>query len=279
MTAAGSPGESAWGGSAGEHRVTHADLFDDETRPHNERLRAACGIRPGDRVLDIGCGTGQSTRDAARAAAPGRVLGVDVSEPMLEMARRRSAGEGLDTVSYEHADAQVHPFPPGAFDIAMSQFGAMFFTDPVAAFTNIGRALAPGGRLVLLVWQARDLNEWATAVRAALAAGRTLTDEPVAALDPFSLADPATVEAILQAAGFASVGFIDVHEPVRYGQDGAQAYELVLGLRSPRDLLAGLDAAAAEQALCRLRETLAAHQSDSGVFFDSRAWIITATRR
>ena len=207
----------------------------------------------------------------------GSVLGVDLSAAALELARRRSLDEGLGNVGYQVADAQVHPFPPAHFDRCISRFGAMFFADPVAAFTNIGRALRPGGRLVLLVWQDRDRNEWSSAVRQAVTGGTATPAPPAGGQHPFSLADPAVAEDILAAAGFAEVGFTDVHEPVHYGPDGATAYDFVLGLRDTRELLAGLDAAAAEQALRRLRATLAAHDTGGGVFFDSRAWIITAT--
>src|SRR5690242_15437898 len=136
------------GQGAGDHRVRMAGLFDAEVAPHNERFRAATGVRSGDRVLDVGCGTGQSTREAARAAVDGNVVGVDLSAPALELARRLTAAEGLRNVTYEQADVQAHPFPPAAFDLALSRFGVMFFADPVAAFTNIGRALRPGARLV-----------------------------------------------------------------------------------------------------------------------------------
>src|SRR5690349_14636183 len=121
-----------WDGPAGAHRTKHARVFDAEARPHNERFRAATGVAPRDRVLDIGCGTGQSTRDAARAALTGSALGIDLSAQMLEHARRISREEGLANVSFEQADAQVHPFPADGFDIAISRFGSMFFDDPVA---------------------------------------------------------------------------------------------------------------------------------------------------
>jgi ubiquinone/menaquinone biosynthesis C-methylase UbiE len=121
------------------------------------------------RVLDIGCGTGQTTRQAAHAAAPAEVLGVDVSAAALNLGRRRAREQGLSNISFEHGDAQVHPFPAGHFDVAVSRFGTMFFHDPLAAFTNAARALRPGARLVLLVWQSHDGDEWSTAVRDALA--------------------------------------------------------------------------------------------------------------
>ena len=268
--------------AAGEHRVRHARLFDAEIRLHNERFRAAARVGPRDRVLDVGCGTGQSTREAARAARSGSALGADLSAPALELARRLSDQDGLRNVTYERADAQVHHFPPEHFDICISRFGVMFFADPIAAFTNIGRALRPGARLVLMVWQDRSRNEWTSAIGQALTtrtAAPTPPAAPASGLDPFSLGDPATAESILAASGFAEVAFADVHEPLYYGADSAVAFDFVIGLRVPQDLLADLDGPAAERALQRLRATLAEHDTGSGVYFDSRAWIITARRR
>ncbi|MDH2430579.1 class I SAM-dependent methyltransferase [Sphaerisporangium sp. TRM90804] len=264
--------------AGGERGAAQADLFDydAELRAHNELFRAAADVGSRDRVLDIGCGTGQSTRQAARAAVAGSAVGVDVSARMLERARRLTDDQGPPNVTYQRADAQAHRFPAACFDLCISRFGAMFFTDPVAAFTNIGRALRPGARLVLLVWQDRDRNEWARAIRESLTAAPAA---PACGPGPFSLADPAVTEDVLAAAGFAEVGFTDVHAPVYYGPDGAGAYDAVLRLWEVEDLLAGLDAAAAEQARARLRATLAAHDTDDGVYFDSRAWIVTARRR
>jgi SAM-dependent methyltransferase len=268
-----------WDGPAGAHRTRHAAVFDAETRPHNERFRGAAGVAPGDRVLDVGCGTGQTTREAARAAVAGRALGVDLSAQMLDHARRLSREEGLGNVSFLQADVQVHRFPAASFEVGISRFGAMFFADPVAAFGNIGRALIPGGRLVLMVWQAREHNEWTTAIREALAGDNPVPPPPTDGPHPFTLADPAVAEGILTAAGFAEISFTDVREPVYYGPDPAVAFDVVRGLRSTRDLLAGLAAGEAERALGRLRATLAAHQGPGGVFFGARTWIIAARRR
>jgi SAM-dependent methyltransferase len=275
---AGANAEQAaeWDGPAGAHRTRHAAVFDAEARPHNERLRAAAGIAPRDHVLDVGCGTGQTTRDAARAAAEGSALGIDLSAQMLEHARRISREEGLRNVSFEQADAQVHRFPAAGFDVAISRFGSMFFADPVAAFSNIGHALRPGGRLVLMVWQARERNEWTTAIRQAVAGEMPVPPPPAGG--PFSLADQAAAGGILGAAGFTEISFTDVHEPVYYGPDATVALDVVSGLRSTKDLLAGMDAAQAGKALDRLRAVLAAHQTGEGVFFDARAWIIAARR-
>ncbi|MGP3913217.1 class I SAM-dependent methyltransferase [Nonomuraea sp. 10N515B] len=101
-------------------------------------------------MLDVGCGTGQTTRLAARTAPHGHALGVDLSEPMLARARATAIAEGITNLRFEQGDAQVHPFPEGGFDVAISRGGIMFFADPVAAFANIGRALRPSGRLAFV---------------------------------------------------------------------------------------------------------------------------------
>jgi SAM-dependent methyltransferase len=260
--------------------MRHATSYDAELRRYDEVLRQAAGIQLHDHVLDIGCGTGQTTRQAARTAREGSALGVDVSAPAIKHARDLARAEGLRNVAFEHADAQLHRFPPERFDLAISRFGTMFFDDPVAAFANIGRALRPAGRLVMMVWQAGERNEWDVAIRQSLEAA----EGPVAAVgasevpDPFSLADPPIVTEILQAAGFAGVAFTDVHEPVYYGPDVAVALDWVRGFTCTSEVLKRLDPVAATRADERLRQALAAHLSDGGVWFNSRAWIIAAHR-
>ncbi len=260
-------------------RLRLMDHYDDELRRHNERLRMAADVQPGDRVLDIGCGAGQSTREAARAAAPGRALGVDLSEELLARAHRRTVDGTVSNVTYERGDAQVHPFAPASFDVVISRFGTMFFADPAAAFRNIARAARPGARLVMMVWQSKADNEWATAIQNALGAGRPQTASPPArSLDAFSLSDPSAVETLLTTAGFADIAFEDVREPVYYGPDAAAALDLIRDMKPTRHLLANLDSASAQRAVARLRTMLAAHETGDGVFFDARAWIVTARR-
>ncbi len=252
--------------------------YDAELQRHNDVLRRACGVQLHDCVLDIGCGSGQTTRAAARRARAGNALGVDISASAIERARKLARAEGFRNVTFQHADAQVHPFPPGRFDLAISRFGTMFFDDPVTAFANIGRSLRSAGRLVMMVWQAHERNEWAVAIRQSL----DTTDAPVAEApggpDAFSLADPPTVKDLLQTAGFADIAFADVHEPVFYGSDVASALDWVRGFTCTSEVLKRLDSAAAARAVERLSEIFAAHLSDDGVWFDSRAWIVTAHR-
>jgi SAM-dependent methyltransferase len=250
--------------------------FDAELQRHNQVLRRSYGIRPDDHVLDIGCGAGQTTRDAAAVASAGTALGVDVSAPMIERARRLAAEAGLPNVSFERADAATHPFPPGSFDVAISRFGTMFFTHPVAAFANIQRALRPGGRLMMMVWREHHRNEWSVVIERALAE-RTEAAAP-AQPDPFSLADPTRTEQVLGAAGFVEASFTDVHVPVYYGPDVTAALEWVRGFSCVSGVLQRLDPASAERALERLRQALAAHVGAQGVWLDSRAWIVAARR-
>jgi SAM-dependent methyltransferase len=269
---------AGWDGEEGDRWTEHEERYDASARRHGVRLLEAARISANDHVLDIGCGCGGSTRDAARAAASGLALGVDLSSRMIERARERSRAEGITNVRFEQADAQVYPFQERAFDLTISRFGAMFFGDPVAAFQNIGRALRPSGRLALLAWQELGSNEWVSALRGALAAGRTLPQPPTDAPGPFGLADPARVRRILTAAGFEGVDLQDVREPVYFGTDADDAFNFVRTLGMTRGMLDGLDAATAERALEAARATLAEHDTGEGVFFDSRAWLITARR-
>ena len=253
---------------------TSLDFYDAELRAHHEHLRAAYGISRGDEVLDIGCGTGLTTREAARAAAPGRVVGVDVSERMLDRARQLTEA---DNVRYELGDAQVHDFGPAGFDVVISRFGTMFFSDPGAAFANLAAALRPGARLVLLVWQRRQDNEWARAIDAALG---DAIQPPAPRMDPFSLGDADATARLLGEAGFDGVRFEEVHAPVFYGRDLEVALATVRGFEETRAALASLSDAEAARTVERLRETLAAHHTDEhGVVFAARSWLITARRR
>jgi SAM-dependent methyltransferase len=253
-----------------EHRITFADVFDREAPAHDEALHAAAAVAAHDRVLDVGCGTGVSTRRAARAATSGGVLGVDVSEPLVEHARLLAGQEGLAHTEFEVADAQTHPFPAAGFDLVMSRFGVMFFADPPVAFANLARALRPGGRLTVLVWQHAADNEWSGAVNETLG----IDDDPTA--QAFSLGDPEVVRATL--ADFVDVELVDVHAPMFWGDDPETAFGFVAGLSNAQAVLSGLDAGARASVERRLRDLMTSHVTAAGVLFDSRAWVVTARR-
>jgi SAM-dependent methyltransferase len=266
----------AWNGADGEHWTEYEDHYNATVEHYHLRLMEAAQPSPADLVLDVGCGCGESTRDAARIASSGRVLGVDLSAQMIARARERARAERVTNVEFERADAQAYPFRPGSFDLAISRFGAMFFAHPVVAFVNIGRALRPGGRIVLMTWQELARNEWLQAIRGALAVNRTLQQPPRDAPGAFGLADPAVVRKILTEAGFEDVRLADVNEPVRLGRDTNDAFDFVSGLGVTRGLLEGLDQTDQARALEELRAMLDAHATETGVLLASRAWLITA---
>ena len=268
----------AWDGDDGAYWAEHHDRFDAGLVGYHARLLDAAAIAPGEHVLDIGCGNGQTTREAARRSGTGRALGVDLSSRMLAVARERAAEQGIANVEFVQGDAQVHPFDPGAFDLAISRFGAMFFGDPVAAFTNIGRALRPDARLVLLVWQALDRNPWVADVREAVAVGRDLPTPPPGAPGPFSLADPDRARSLLEAAGFAEVDCQSVEAPVSHGRDADAAFTFVSNQGLTRFLMQGLDDDGRARALAALRASLEAHAGADGVRYDSAAWLVRARR-
>ena len=269
---------AAWDGSEGAHWTEHAARYERAGWRHEKHFDEAGLIGASDRVLDIGCGTGKSTRDAARQAHEGSALGVDLSASMLERGRELAAAEGLTNVEFVQADAQVHPFEAGAFDVAISSFGVMFFNDPVAAFANIGAALTPQGRLAVYAWREIGRNEWVSEMRDALAVGRQLGEPPPDAPTPFSLADPDRVRRILGAAGFTDVALEPVDEPLEFGADADDAYGFMSGVGIVHGLTQDLDDAKKAEALAALRATVDAHETPDGVLFGTSAWLITARR-
>lgn len=267
----------AWDGDEGAYWAAHADQFDRSASPYHEKLMAAAAIAATDHVLDIGCGAGQTTRDAARAATDGSALGVDLSSRMIDEARRRAIAEGVANAFFEHADAQIHPFETGAFDVAVSRSAAMFFGDQTAAFTNIARALRPRGRLALTTWQSRADNEWVREITGALAAGRELPSPAPNAPGPFTLSEPDRITDILTRGGFTDIELEGTKAGMWFGNDANDAYGFVLGLMSW--MVRDLDDASRQRALDDLRSAMAAHDTANGVVFESAAWTIRATRR
>jgi SAM-dependent methyltransferase len=268
----------AWDGLDGDIWAAAADQYETRGAGHRRLLLHAAAIASGERVLDLGCGNGASTREAARMAEPGEVVGIDLSTAMLTNARARSAAAGLTNVSFVHGDAQVHDFGPESFDVIISNAGAMFFDDKVAAFSNLRRALRPGGRIVLMAWQLLEDNEWLTVLRETLAMGRDLPAPAVGMPGPFGLSDRDQVSALLSATGFTDVGFADVREPMVCGATTDEAYALLSDDGPVRGLLADLSDADKATALDKLRAVIAAHETPTGVIFGSASWLIQARR-
>lgn len=264
----------AWDGEEGAYWAEHADLFERGLAAYDSALIEAAGISPASRVLDIGCGTGSTSRQAARLATEGEVLGVDLSSRMLEVARERAARDGLPHVRFLQADAQVHDFGPSSYDVVLGKTAAMFFGDKPAAFANLHRALAPGGRLAQLVWAPLADNEWLRVISTALTGGRGLPSPPPEAPSPFALDDPDRVSSLLTGAGFAPPRIDALREPMWLGRDAAEAHRFIVGLSGW--MMEGLDGQARRQALDELFHAMAAHETPGGVLFGSAMWLVTA---
>jgi SAM-dependent methyltransferase len=266
----------AWDGDQGAYWAARADRFGEGIAGYHGQFLTAAAIDATANVLDIGCGSGQTTRDAARRASAGSALGVDLSSRMIELARGLAERERLANVTFQQADAQVHPFPEQRFDIAISRHGTMFFGDPPAAFTNIARAMRPGGRLILLTWQPQRRNQWHSTFRTAFAAGRKLPTPPPDAPGPFSLSDPDRVRGLLTSAGFVDVRLHGLSEPRYFGRDVDDACQFIVGQLAW--MMDDLDADARAGAIDALRASLADHQTDRGVLYDSATWLVEARR-
>ncbi|MEU3771957.1 methyltransferase domain-containing protein [Streptomyces sp. NPDC032472] len=268
----------AWNGYEGAHWAAHQDRWDAVNAGFDQPLLDAAGIEPGERVLDVGCGAGATTRLAARAAGPqGSALGLDLSGPMLERARASAAREGIGNVRFEQGDAQVHPLPRGSFDLAISRFGVMFFTDPAAAFANIAAALRPGGRVALLAAAEPEGNEWLTALAAL---GDLLPLEGFGTAGGpgmFSLADPGAAASLLSGAGLRDVRAEHVTAYGTWGRDAEQAADFILDSGPGRHLLTGVDAGTAARVRSRLADSFRPYESDAGLKLRSTGRLFTAT--
>ncbi|WP_066375447.1 class I SAM-dependent methyltransferase [Herbidospora mongoliensis] len=247
----------AWNGYEGVHWATHHDRYNAVNDAFNPFLLDA--VRPGDRVLDIGCGTGRTTRLAAARALSAE--GVDLSEPMLAAARELA--KDLVNVAFTHGDAQVHPFPGSSFDLAVSRFGIMFFGDPVAAFANIGRALTPGGRLTFL-----SLRGYGDLARVVAALG---FPEAPPGTGPLALGEAETVERVLTAAGFTGVVTRPVDAPQNWGADAADAASFLAAWGPVRHN-------AGDGAAERMLPALRTFETAGGVLLNGEALLVSAVR-
>jgi SAM-dependent methyltransferase len=270
----------SWNAATGDRWATHSELFDAAVVGYLPPLLQAAAITPAARILDVGCGAGQTSQAAARLAPAGTVLGVDLSARMLETARRRASEEGLSNIRFQQADAQVADLGVACFDRIISRNGVMFFGDPVVAFSNLAHALTPAGRMVLSLWQPPAQNEWFTAFLGALAAGGKRPPSPPSDQPgPFSLGHPERVCRALTGAGFSDPEIVEVRQPMSFGTDIATAEGLAGGMFA--DLfaaqLAELDGPAQDRATATLRTSLHAHLGPNGVSYPSAMWIITAT--
>lgn len=254
------------------------DQLDAQVAPHGLAALEAAAAQPGERVLDIGCGTGTTTVQLAASVGPGgSVEGLDISPSMAAAAQQRADAAGVSNASFTVADAQAHPFEAGAYDLIFSRFGVMFFADPVAAFANMRTALRPGGRLVFSCWQGAAENEW---VSRPIEATRKHIDLPLGndptAPGPLSFSDPERVRSILEEAGYTEVALRDVRLPVRLGETLDAAVDFIYALNPATAGLEDRDPQVARDLRRSLGEVLADYLGPGGVETPSATWLVTA---
>ncbi len=247
--------------------------------PLGEAALARLHPDPGEHVLDIGCGTGTTTLELARLVGhSGHVTGIDVSAPMLAEASRRVEDAGLGNVSFEVGDAADHRFEPGRYDAVFSRMGIMFFVEPVAGFTNLRRALRPGGRLSFVCWRSPAENSWVSEPAQAIA--KVLGPPDPMDLDapgPFSLASADRIQSVLTAAGLVDIDITPHDQPVSVG--GGTTDELV---RYYMDLLPGnsIPDNADQSVIDRTKAALGAmvqnRRTPEGIVLGAAAWLVNA---
>jgi len=270
-----------WNEAAGPKWVAFQKAIDAQIGPLGERAMDRAGIAPGEHVLDVGCGCGETTIALGRRVGPGGlVLGIDISAPMLGRAVETARAVGAANVRFENADAQIHPLRPAAFDVVYSRFGVMFFADPAAAFANLRAALRPGGRLAFVCWQALRLNPWLFVPLQAAAQHLTLPPPPAPdAPGPFSLADPERLRGILSRAGFDRIVLDELRTTLTLGGGGSveQAVRfLTEGVGPVSGTLREAEPALRPKVADAVRAAVAPFHTPEGVRMDSAAWIVTA---
>jgi N utilization substance protein B len=265
---------------------SHAEAMDASMGRHGSAARAALDARPGERIIDIGCGPGVSAVALADEVAPdGWVAAVDIAPAMAAAADRRLSAAGLPgagvTADVATADLVAVAGAGEPFDAAHSRFGLMFFPVPEAAFTNIFRALRPGGRLAASVWQHLDHNPWMTLTTATatqiLGMDRAPLPEP-GAPGPFSLADPVATEKLLNDAGFTDVRIESVEAPFLFPGDGTEAAERILSAGPLGPAFLGADEARRREVIAGVVAALEHHRGETGFDVPAASWCITARR-
>jgi SAM-dependent methyltransferase len=239
-------------------------------------------IRPGERVLDVGCGCGTTTLELARRVGrEGSVVGIDVSTPMLERALESARATEVANVAFWNADAQTHALPSAAFDLVYSRFGVMFFVDPAHAFTNLGRALRPGGRVAFVCWQALERNPWMAVPMAAAARAITFPARPgPEAPGPFAFADPDRVRRILGEAGLTDVTLEGCETMLAIGGTGAleDTVEFLVEMGPIGAALREAGPPFRPRVVAAVKQAIAPFHGPQGVRMSSAIWLVNASR-
>jgi ubiquinone/menaquinone biosynthesis C-methylase UbiE len=271
----------AWSGPLFETFVRFRDLVTGGLGAHGEAAMAAHPPRPGDRVVDLGCGFGDTTQWLAGLVGEGDAVGIDVSAPFIDTARKEAEEAGVGNVRFEVGDVQVTEFGE-TFDYAFSRMGIMFFANPVQALRNVRAALAPGGRFCAVVWRRKLDNEWVS--RAEQVVDQYLdhpeeTEEPTCGPGPFSMANADTVSEQLKIAGFEEITLQRCDLPLKIGNDLDHAVEFNMSLGPAGEVLRLWEDRVDEirpKIAGELREALAEFEGPDGVFAPASTWIIGA---
>lgn len=268
-----------WNSVAGPKWTDHQERQDQVLRPVSDRLISAADPRPGERVIDVGCGCGATTIDFATQVHPGgEVLGLDISQPMLARARER-APQNLP-IRFELADATVYDFEPGWADLVASRFGVMFFADPTRSFANLRKGLKAGGRLVFACWREAKQNPFfVLPLREAGKHAPPLPEMEPEAPGPFAFADPTRVRRILSEAGFADVALTpqDLELDIAVGRGLDAAVEGALTIGPTSRMLDGQSEAVRAAAAADIRKALTTYARGVSVPLAAAIWIVTAT--
>jgi SAM-dependent methyltransferase len=267
-----------WNGRPARVWVAEAERFDRMLAPFGRRLLVAAALGAGERVLDVGCGNGAVTIEAARAVGPqGMTTGLDLSAPMLELAGRR-ANEQAVAVNFVRGDAQTATFEQ-PFDVAISRFGVMFFDDPEAAFANLAAAVRSGGRLCFVCWQDLLANEWLAVPAVAIAAHVGIPDLPEpGAPGPFALADAERTRDLLSSAGWGDVVVQAHQDDMAMGRDPEDVLAFMLADEMGRRLVDGKDPDAVKAGTEAALEALRGHVTPDGVVLRGAYWLVTARK-
>lgn len=273
----------AWSGPLFDRFVQFRDLVAGGLGAHGEAAMDAYPPSPGAKVLDLGCGFGDTTQRLAALVGPdGEAVGVDVSEPFVELAREEADAEGVENVSFRSGDVQVMDLDEG-FDYAFSRMGIMFFANPVQALRNVRAALVPGGRLCAVVWRRKEDNEWVR--RAELVVEKYLdhpeeSDQPTCGPGPFSMANADTISEQLKIAGFEGISLRRCDLPLKIGRDLEHAVEFNMALGPAGEVLRLWEDRIDEirpKIASELREALAELEGQDGVVAPASTWIVGAT--
>lgn len=272
----------AWDGPLYDRFVRFRHLLTSGLGAHGDEALRLVPPRPGERVLDIGCGFGDTAqRIAALVGDGGAVLGVDASPRFIETASREAEEAGIGNVSFAVADVETTAFDR-RFDLAFSRMGTMFFANPVVAMRNVRKAVRPGGKLVMIVWRSKVENDWV--YRAQTITERFVTkpeeyDEPTCGPGPFSMGNADTTSGILLSAGFEEITLRRCDLPITIGSDVEEAVEFVMSLGPAGEILrlAGERAAHLHEPVAdALREGMAGWAGPEGVSAPASTWIVTA---